>query len=66
VRSQFTEWYAGLADTVLSCKLNGEGSNPTWLIFRLHFTFNLISFLVDGLGLAGLGFSIRVSVTVQG
>jgi len=65
--SLFSQWPAGSAVTVLFCELNGEGSNPTWAIFAVIFNFQLNyrpSFFVGWLGLVGLEFSIRVSVTV--
>ena len=57
LRSQFTEWPAGSTDSMLSCKLNGQGSNPTRAIFQFNY-----SFIVGQLGLVGLGFSIRIAL----
>jgi len=52
LQSQFTEWPASSAGTVLSCKVNGHGLSPTWAIFvTLHFQ----QFFVGRLGLTGLG-----------
>jgi len=35
LHSQFTKWPAVSVDRVLSCKLNGQGSNPTWTILKI-------------------------------
>ena len=51
-------------NNVLSCEMNGQGSNPTWVISFFFFQFNYSSF-VGWLGLVGLGFSIMVSVNIQ-
>ena len=65
LRSRFAEWPAGSVVSVLSCELNGQGSSPAWAIFSVTFHFQLnYGFFVGRLGLVGLAFSIRVSVTV--
>jgi len=46
LRRQFNEWPRGSANSVHSCKLNGQGSNPTWAIF---FFFSLIIVFFRGL-----------------
>jgi len=40
--SLLTEWPTGSAVSVLSCKMNAQGSSPTMANFLLHLTFNLI------------------------
>jgi len=33
LHSQFSKWPASSAGSMLSCKVNGQGSHPTWAIF---------------------------------
>ena len=44
--SQFTECPVGPVGSVLSCEVNGHGSNPTWAIFvTFHFQLNYSFFV---------------------
>jgi len=64
-RTLFSQWPASSLVSVLSCELNGQGLSAASPLFSVTFHFQLnYSFFVGRLGLLGLGFRIRVSVTV--